>query len=65
LDYTAIGDSVNTAKRIQENSNPGQIVISETVYELVKDQIVARPIEPIIAKGKSHPVKVYEVIDLN
>lgn len=64
LDYTAIGDSVNTAKRIQENSNPGQIVISASAYELVKDQITARPIEAIIAKGKSQPLEVYEVVEL-
>lgn len=64
LDYTAIGDSVNTAKRIQENSGPNQILISGPAYELVKDQIEVRQIAPIQAKGKREPVPVYEVIAL-
>ncbi len=62
VEYTAIGDSVNTAKRIQENCAPGQILISKTAYALVKDQIEVREVEPVIAKGKSQPLEVYEVL---
>ncbi len=64
MEYTAIGDSVNTAKRIQENSQANQIVISESAYQLVADQIHARLIEPIQAKGKREPLNVYEIIGL-
>jgi len=64
LDYTAIGDSVNTAKRIQENAAGNQILISENAYAFVANQITARPFEPIQAKGKREPVKVYEIIGL-
>lgn len=64
LDYTAIGDSVNTAKRIQENSAAGQILISEQAYKLVKNKIHVNEVEPVIAKGKSKPIKVFEVLDL-
>jgi class 3 adenylate cyclase len=64
LEFTAIGDSVNTAKRIQENSAKNQILLSGAVYERVKDRVEARPCPPIIAKGKSQPVEVYEVIGL-
>ncbi len=64
LEYTAIGDSVNTAKRIQENSLGGQILISATAFELVKDAVVANKVEAIQAKGKREPVDVYEVIGL-
>lgn len=63
LEYTAIGDAVNTAKRIQENAGPGQILISSAVYERVHDLVVANPVEPVIAKGKREPLMVYEVID--
>jgi adenylate cyclase len=63
-DFTAIGDSVNTAKRIQENAAGGQILISESAYAQVADQIVAREVDPIMAKGKSLPVVVYEVMGL-
>lgn len=64
IDYTAIGDSVNTAKRIQENSDAGQILISEDAYQLVKKEIEVKEVNPITAKGKSKPVKVYEVVGL-
>ncbi len=64
LDYTAIGDSVNTAKRIQENAGPGQIFISDPAYRLVAAQIEARMVEPITAKGKREPVPVYEILGL-
>ena len=64
LDYTAIGDSVNTAKRIQENSAKDQILISGPAYELAKDWIQVRQVAPINAKGKSEPVPVFEVLGL-
>jgi len=62
LDYTAIGDSVNTAKRIQENAAKGQILISKDAFARVKNQVEARPYAPLQVKGKSQPVEVYEVV---
>jgi len=64
IDYTAIGDSVNTAKRIQENSTSNQILISSAAYQFVKGQIEVRTAEPILAKGKSRPLDVFEIIEL-
>lgn len=64
LEYTAIGDSVNTAKRIQENSAAGQILISKETYAMVSDQVKVRPVEMIHAKGKREPVEVYELLQL-
>jgi PAS domain S-box-containing protein len=65
LEYTAIGDSVNTAKRLQENAGEMQILISDSVYECVSQQVIARPSESILAKGKKQPIKVYEVLKSN
>jgi PAS domain S-box-containing protein len=62
VDYTAIGDSVNTAKRIQENSAANQILISNEAYNNIKHEIAVHSSEPIYAKGKSRPVEVFEVI---
>lgn len=62
LDYTAIGDSVNTAKRIQENAARNQILISREAYERVKEQVLCRPHEALLVKGKSEAVEVYEVL---
>lgn len=64
LDYTAMGDSINTAKRIQENSDAGQILISQDAYDLVAGQVEAVEVTPVQAKGKSHPIKVYEVLGI-
>ncbi len=61
LDYTAIGDCVNTAKRIQESTSGGQILISQEAYQQVADQVEAVAVEPVQAKGKREPVVVYEV----
>jgi PAS domain S-box-containing protein len=64
LEYTAISDSVNTTKRIQENCAKNQILISRDAYERVKDQIEAMPFVPLSVKGKTHPIEVYEVLGL-
>ncbi len=64
LEYTAIGDSVNTAKRIQENSSENQILISQEAFEQVKDKVRVKLHEPLHVKGKSQPLQVYELIGL-
>jgi PAS domain S-box-containing protein len=64
IDYTAIGDSVNTAKRIQENTGPGQIYISEPAYREVHEHVRVRPVPELNAKGKTEPLKVFEVVEL-
>ncbi len=64
LEYTAISDSVNTAKRLQENSAKNQIIISRVAYERVKDEIKVNPLPAIAAKGKTAPQEVYEVLGL-
>jgi PAS domain S-box-containing protein len=64
LEYTAISDSVNTAKRLQENSAKNQIIISREAYARVQDEVEVRPIAPVSAKGKTVPLEVYEVLSL-
>ncbi|RPI34384.1 MAG: adenylate/guanylate cyclase domain-containing protein [Chloroflexota bacterium] len=64
IEYTAIGDSVNTAKRIQENAAGGQILISAEADAQVADRVEVRHVDASHAKGKRQPVQVYEVIGL-
>ncbi len=64
LEYTAISDSVNTAKRIQENCAKNQILITREAYERVKDEINAKPFVPLSVKGKTVPLDVYELLGL-
>ncbi len=61
MDYTAIGDTVNTAARLESNAKRGQILISDTVYEAVKDRVEVTPIGEIPLKGKSQGVFVYQL----
>jgi len=63
-DFTAIGDVVNTAARLQGAASAGQIVMSQAVYEAVAARYPdARP-EQLTLKGKASPVDV-RVVDLN
>jgi adenylate cyclase len=64
LEYTAISDSVNTAKRIQENSGKNQILISKVTYDRVKKLVNAIPHAEMSLKGKTQPLEVFEVLGL-
>lgn len=61
MDYTAIGDTVNTAARLESNAKPGQILISSEVYEAVKDRVEVTEVGVIPLKGKSNGVFVYQL----
>jgi adenylate cyclase len=64
-DYTAIGDNVNLASRLQSQAGPDQIMLSDAAYEKVKEYIIAKPLKPIKVKGKEMPVSPYLVTDIN
>lgn len=61
MDYTAIGDTVNTASRLEANAKAGQILISESVYEVIHDRIDATCIGALSLKGKTKTVETYQV----
>ena len=61
MDFTAIGDTVNTAARLEANAKKGQVLISDVLYERVKDRVEVKEIGQIPLKGKSNGVMVYEV----
>lgn len=62
LDYTVIGDTVNTAARLENAASPSQILITEDEYHLVKDSFQCKSIGDITVKNKTNPLKVFEVI---
>ncbi|MBQ2824037.1 MAG: adenylate/guanylate cyclase domain-containing protein [Oscillospiraceae bacterium] len=64
MDYTAIGDTVNTAARLESKAPGGTVYISSAVYDKVKDRIKADGIGEIPLKGKSNGVYVYSVTDV-
>jgi adenylate cyclase len=63
LDYTVIGDAVNTAQRLQSVAKPGQILISEAVFHIAKESFKCEINGEFVLKNKSVPVNTYEVIE--
>jgi adenylate cyclase len=58
-DFTALGDVVNTASRLQAQADSAQLILSERVYEAVRDRFPAlEPVE-LELKGKAEPVSAY------
>ncbi len=64
MDFTSIGDTVNLAARLEgANKEYGtKSLISEAVYRKVKDAFLCREIDLLTVKGKSRPVRIYEVL---
>jgi adenylate cyclase len=62
LEYTVIGDVVNTGARLCSLAKAGQIIISEHTYERVKDYFEVDELPPTAVKGKSQALKVFNVL---
>ena len=62
MDYTAIGDTTNLAKRMETIAEPGNIYISENTYGLVKPYFDFDDLGSIPVKGKERPQHIYKLI---
>jgi adenylate cyclase len=62
LDYTVIGDVVNTAERLHQAAENGQIIIAESSYEKIKQSFRCNKLREVHLKHKANPVQIYEVI---
>lgn len=60
-EYTAIGDTVNVASRLQAAAEAGAILISQDTYRQVRGLFEVRALEPLTVKGKRDPLQVYQV----
>src|SRR3990167_2782132 len=67
LNYTAIGDTVNTASRLEEiNKIYGtEIIVSDHIYDACANAFLFRPVDFVVVKGKKHPIHIYELIAEN
>jgi class 3 adenylate cyclase/tetratricopeptide (TPR) repeat protein len=61
LGHLATGDPVNVAARLEQAAAPGQVLLGETTYLLVRDAVVAWPAGPVSAKGKETPLRPYRL----
>lgn len=61
MDYTVIGNHVNLGARLCSSAKPGQILVSQPVYERLERRIQARELEAISVKGIEKPVRIYEI----
>ncbi|MBZ0110539.1 MAG: GAF domain-containing protein [Candidatus Scalindua rubra] len=62
MDYTAIGDEVNVADRLQSLAKGGQILVERNVYEVTKDIFEFNNFAHIKVKGRAAPVDIFEVV---
>ena len=63
MDYSVIGDTVNTASRLESIAETNQILIGEETYKKVKGKFNINEIGQKLVKGKKEAIRVYEVLD--
>lgn len=63
LDYTVIGDTVNTASRLQDAAKENEIIICESCYEKVKESFKCEKVGSIMLKNKAKPMTIYKVLE--
>ncbi len=62
VEYTAMGDAVNLAARMEQNAPVGSILISHDTYRHVRGVFDVQSQEPLTVKGKAEPVQTYVVL---
>jgi tetratricopeptide (TPR) repeat protein len=60
----ATGDAVNVAARLEQAADPGEIVLGEATYRLVRDAVHAERVEPLSLKGKAEVVAAWRLVDI-
>jgi hypothetical protein len=58
------GDAVNVAARLEQAAAPGEVLIGEPTYGLVRGAVTVEPVEPLALKGKSQPLPAYRLLDV-
>ncbi len=64
MDYTVVGDRVNTAKRFCDMAAAGKVVVGEATWQAIKDRVTSKPLGTVMLKGKENPVYAYEITGL-
>lgn len=59
--FNVVGDAVNVASRLETSGEPGTVVIGESTYRAIADQVVAHSLGPLELKGKGQPILAYRL----
>jgi predicted ATPase/class 3 adenylate cyclase len=62
MDYTAVGDTTNTAARMQQVAEPGQIVVAEATARLIEPYFALRQLGTVAVKNREQPVAAAELV---
>jgi class 3 adenylate cyclase/tetratricopeptide (TPR) repeat protein len=57
-----LGDAVNVAARLEQAAVPGEVLVGEATYRMVRDAVTVEPVPPLLLKGKSAPVAAYRLL---
>jgi class 3 adenylate cyclase len=58
------GDAVNVAARLEQAAGPGEVLLGDATYRLVRAAVMVEPLEPLQAKGKSEPLLAYRLLEV-
>ena len=60
-DALVLGDAVNVAARLEQVAAPGEVLLGQSTYRLVRDAVSAERVTPLLLKGKGAPVVAYRL----
>jgi class 3 adenylate cyclase len=60
----ATGDAVNVAARLEQAAQPGEVLLGEATYRLVRDAVISEEAPPLDAKGKSEPLAAHRLVSV-
>lgn len=64
MNYTAIGNTVNLASRLEQAAQPGTVLVSDSVYRFTKPLVEYQPVGPLLLKGITAPVSAHWALAL-
>ena len=59
------GDAANTAARLEQRAEPGEILIGQRTYRLIQDHVEVQPVEPMMVRGKAEPVDAVRLVSVH
>jgi class 3 adenylate cyclase/tetratricopeptide (TPR) repeat protein len=63
-DALVLGDAVNVAARLEQAAAPGEVLLGEPTWRLVRDAVQVEPVAPLALKGKDRPVAAYRLLSV-